>query len=492
MDEKSSAEYHQLGVHDMFKIGVGPSSSHTVGPMRAGKAFIDDLVQILQHSKKNLTKIKVELYGSLAATGKGHYTDKATLLGLCGYEPKTVPTEQLETIIDKVNNTGELETPAGKVKFQINEDLKFMPNIVLPYCVNGMKILATDDQEQKILSTIYYSVGGGFIMVEPENAQIYSLDENNLTEKSSPIKYPFTTGDQLLEICAKTGFTISEIVLENEKSIYSEEEINSYLEQVLQTMNECVKQGCSTSGTLPGGLHVRRRARDLFEQLCDRKHNVEGCARYNNFDEYGWAGTNADPLMAMDWVNLFALAVNEENAAGHRIVTAPTNGAAGIIPAVIGYYKMFVPKADMQGCKDFLLAATAIGSIIKINASIAGAEVGCQGEVGSAAAMAAAGLAQVFGGTAEQIEYAAEIAMEHNLGLTCDPVGGLVQIPCIERNAIASIKAINAARMALWSDGRHNVSLDVVIETMRQTGKDMHSKYKETSEGGLAVNVVEC
>lgn len=484
-----STQRHQLGVHDMFRIGIGPSSSHTVGPMRAAKAFMDELVTKTS-DQTNLTELKVELYGSLAATGKGHYTDRATILGLCGYDPKTVPTQQLESILETLEKTGQINTPVGSVEFTLQENVKFMPQIVPDYHVNGMKIVAKE-HEQTLLNRTYYSVGGGFVMVETEN-EIYSLDETNLRERKYPTPYPFTTGDQLLEVCSKTELTIAQVVYQNEQSLYSEQEIDEYLESIIKAFDDCIKEGCSTSGILPGGLKVKRRSRELFEQLCDRKHIGEECARYNKLEHYGWAGTNADPLRAMDWVNLFALAVNEENAAGHRIVTAPTNGAAGIVPAVLGYYKAFVPNASIQGCKEFLLAATAIGSIIKVNASIAGAEVGCQGEVGSAAAMAAAGLAQVFGGTPQQVENAAEIAMEHNLGLTCDPVGGLVQIPCIERNAIAAVKAINAARMALWSDGAHNVSLDVVIETMRQTGKDMLSKYKETSEGGLAVNVVEC
>ena len=482
-------EYHQLGVHDMFRIGIGPSSSHTVGPMRATKTFIEELQCIENFTLKSL---HIELYGSLAATGKGHYTDKAAVLGLCGHDPKTVPTSELETILDKIDKSGELVTPAGTVSFTLTENVKFMSHIVPEFHVNGMKVIALDENDELILTNTYYSVGGGFVMVETGNGEIYSLDECAIGDKKKPIPYPFTTGEQLLKQCETSGLSISQIAFENEQCVYSAEKIDNYLDEVLDTMNDCIKAGCETKGILPGGLNVRRRARQLFEQLCDRKHNTENLEQCENVQEYGWAGTHADPLRAMDWVNLFALAVNEENAAGHRIVTAPTNGAAGIIPAVLGYYKVFVPNASLQGCKDFLLTATAIGSIIKVNASIAGAEVGCQGEVGSAAAMAAAGLAQVFGGTPQQVEYAAEIAMEHNLGLTCDPVGGLVQIPCIERNAIAAVKAINAARMALWSDGNHNVSFDVVIETMRQTGKDMHSKYKETSEGGLAVNVVEC
>ncbi len=482
-------ECHQLGVHDMFRIGIGPSSSHTVGPMRATNAFIQELQTINNFVLKELN---VELYGSLAATGKGHYTDKASVLGLCGHDPKTVPTSELETILEKIQESGVIVTPAGTVEFSLEKNVKFMSHIVPDFHVNGMKVTALNSDGKIILTNTYYSVGGGFVMVEPTSGEIYSLDESNLRDRKKPIPYPFTTGGELLKQCETSGLSISKIVYENELSMYDEQEIDSYLDEVLEAMNDCIKTGCKTKGILPGGLNVKRRARQLFEQLCDRKHNAEKCDLHESAEQYAWAGTNIDPLRAMDWVNLFALAVNEENAAGHRIVTAPTNGAAGIIPAVLGYYKVFVPNASLQGCKDFLLTATAIGSIIKTNASIAGAEVGCQGEVGSAAAMAAAGLAQVFGGNPQQVEYAAEIAMEHNLGLTCDPVAGLVQIPCIERNAIAAVKAINAARMALWSDGNHNVSLDVVIETMRQTGKDMLSKYKETSEGGLAVNVVEC
>ena len=482
-----------LSVFDMFRIGIGPSSSHTVGPMRAALAFTQHLRRELPHPAR-IERIQVELFGSLGATGRGHSTDRAVLLGLAGYEPDTVPADVVANFTDDVARTGKLPLATGNTIDFDTTDIVFSPRIVLPYHVNALTFTAylEDDEDGPTVSRTYYSVGGGFVQEElsadPQQPNTRALATGGAIERANnPAPYPFATAAQLLEICHREGLSIAQVVRANEEAALAGEEVDKYLDLITQTMAECVDAGCSTTGELPGGLRVQRRAAALHAALVGRDGEpARGSA---------WAGSSDDPLRAMDWVNLYALAVNEENAAGHRVVTAPTNGAAGVIPAVLGYLLRFCPEGRQhpQGtAREFLLAATAIGALIKTNASIAGAEVGCQGEVGSASAMAAAGLAQAFGGTAAQVENAAEIAMEHSLGLTCDPVGGLVQVPCIERNAIAAVKAINAARMAMWGDGRHTVSLDVAIETMWQTGKDMLSKYKETSAGGLAVNVVEC
>lgn len=512
-----------LSVFDMFRIGIGPSSSHTVGPMRAGLAFTNYLQEHLTDLTR-VRRIRVQLYGSLGATGRGHSTDRAVLLGLAGYEPDTVPAIVVSNLMEEVQRTQRLTLRGGHViEFQPT-DIEFLPRTVLPYHVNALTLTAqiepatsedvpalgdhrprqtrfdlgdageqpAADPATTCLWRTYYSVGGGFVMedfsADPQQPQAHALATSAAVERAhNPAPYPFATATELLAICNREQLSIAQVVRANEEAALSGIEVDKYLDLIRDTMAECVDAGCATTGELPGGLRVKRRAAALHEALVGRDG---GPARGS-----AWAGSSDDPLRAMDWVNLYALAVNEENAAGHRVVTAPTNGAAGVIPAVLGYLLRFCPEGKTEPtrvARDFLLAATAIGALIKTNASIAGAEVGCQGEVGSASAMAAAGLAQAFGGSPEQVENAAEIAMEHSLGLTCDPVGGLVQVPCIERNAIAAVKAINAARMAMWGDGRHTVSLDVAIETMWQTGKDMLSKYKETSAGGLAVNVVEC
>ena len=518
---------HPLSVFDMFRIGIGPSSSHTVGPMRAGLAFTTELAALAQPAR-----IAVDLYGSLGATGRGHSTDRAVLLGLAGHDPETVAIDVVDALLPALAATGSLTLPGGTaVPLDLAADVRFAPRTVLPYHVNALTITASDHRGRTVLQRTYYSVGGGFVMVQTNDdasdPQVASL----ATSQSGvgidvPAPHPFATAAQLLAACAESGLSIAELVRANEEAVRPRAVVDAHLDRIANTMFDCVDAGTSAQGILPGGLDVPRRARALAAKLARRSGSRAADG------PRPWVSTPADPMRAMDWVNLFALAVNEENAAGHRVVTAPTNGAAGVIPAVLGYLVTHCPEAGAAPGADpdtgdgaraplsrvrlapiaeaeagpsaarardrraaahsFLLAATAIGALIKTNASIAGAEVGCQGEVGSASAMAAAGLAQALGGSPEQVENAAEIAMEHSLGLTCDPVGGLVQVPCIERNAIAAVKAINAARMALWGDGRHTVSLDAVIETMRQTGNDMLSKYKETSEGGLAVNVVEC
>ena len=501
-----------LSVFDLMRIGIGPSSSHTVGPMRAGRAFADELADVLVPDDAlsaapatpgpadpgcpdsrgaalagtgYVTRLTVELYGSLGATGRGHATDRAVVMGLAGYEPQTVPAEVCARQMEEVTAAGTLTVDGvGDVPFDPATDIHFLPGRVLPYHVNGMTLTAYWATGAEILRRTYYSVGGGFVMEDvgtPGAPSIRALATASSAEAhATPAPYPFSSSAQLLAICEREGLRVSDVVLANEVSARAEEEVRAYLDRLRGTMNACIEAGMACDGVLPGGLGVQRRAKALHERLIAQ---ATGPAA---------AFTRMDPLRGMDWVDLFALAVNEENAAGRRVVTAPTNGAAGIVPAVLRYYQDFVPGADDEGARRFLLAATAVGSLIKTNASIAGAEVGCQGEVGSASSMAAAGLAEALGGAPAQVENAAEIAMEHNLGLTCDPVGGLVQIPCIERNAVAAVKAINAARMALWGEGRHAVSLDTVIETMRQTGEDMLAKYKETSRGGLAVNVVEC
>ena len=479
-----------LSVFDLMRIGVGPSSSHTVGPMRAGRAFARTLSARVTRRRDEgddtpVTRIIIELYGSLGATGRGHATDRATVMGLAGYVPETVPSSVCEGLMTEVEAAGSLTVDGvGPVPFAPATDIHFLPGRVLPYHVNGMTLTAYCPAGNEILRRTYYSVGGGFVMEDtgrPGAPSIRALaTASSAQAHATPAPYPFSTSAALLEICARQGLRVSDVVMANEVSARPRAEVEAYLDLLRDTMAACIRAGMEAEGTLPGSLGVRRRAKALHERLVAQSTGP------------GAAFTMADPLRGMDWVDLFALAVNEENAAGRRVVTAPTNGAAGIVPAVLAYYQRFIPGADDDGVRRFLLAATAVGSLIKTNASIAGAEVGCQGEVGSASSMAAAGLAEALGGTPAQVENAAEIAMEHNLGLTCDPVGGLVQIPCIERNAVAAVKAINAARMALWGEGRHAVSLDTVIETMHQTGEDMLAKYKETSLGGLAVNVVEC
>lgn len=454
-----------ISVFDLYKIGIGPSSSHTVGPMRAAHDFAIGL-----RDKSLLPKVaavRAELFGSLGATGHGHGTVRAVIAGLSGNLPDVVDPEEVQALEQEVGDAMQLWI-AGvhPVEFNLHIDIVLHRRRALPFHANGMLFRALDAQGDVVEERTFYSIGGGFIVEEGEGGP-------TIVEDPHPVPYPFTTGAQLLEICSRTGLGIADVVLANECSRRPEAEVRAGILHIWRAMQACVQHGIETDGILPGGLKVRRRAKQLHEQLRDNfEHN--------------------DPLHAMEWVTMFALAVNEENAAGGRVVTAPTNGAAGIIPAVLHYYEKFVRGANDDGIVRFFLASTAIGWLFKKNASISGAEVGCQGEVGSACSMAAAGLAEVLGGTPGQVENAAEIGIEHNLGLTCDPVGGLVQIPCIERNAIAAIKAITAARMAVRGDGTHHVSLDMAIKTMRETGEDMKIKYKETARGGLALNVVEC
>jgi len=456
-----------ISVFDLFKIGIGPSSSHTVGPMRAALQFVTDLSDAgqLQH----VHTIKVELFGSLGATGKGHGSDKAILLGLAGHAPDRIDPVEIAPTLTRIRETERLCLLGQKeIEFQEKAHLMFQWRS-LPQHPNGMCFTAYNKANEEISSQIYYSVGGGFIVSAAE------LENSELQPAPVKVSYPFQTATQLLEICREQGLAISQIMLENEKSWRSEAEVSQALLHIWQVMQDCVTRGCTTEGILPGGLKVKRRAAELYKEL---NQQPEAALR--------------DPLTVMDWVNLYALAVSEENAAGGRVVTAPTNGAAGIIPAVLHYYTRFCHGATPDGVVRFLLTAGAIGLLYKENASISGADVGCQGEVGVACSMAAGALSEVLGGTPAQVENAAEIGMEHNLGLTCDPIGGLVQVPCIERNAMAAVKAINAARIALRGDGSHRVSLDKVIKTMRDTGADMNVKYKETARGGLAVNVIEC
>ncbi len=455
-----------LSLFDLFKIGIGPSSSHTVGPMKAGFMFSQTLLE--RQLLTQVQRIEVHFYGSLAATGQGHGTPPALLLGLEGNQADTVDPDLIEPRYQALQQHSDLLL-AGQhaVAFDVSRDV-LMHWDCLPKHSNGLQIYALDAAGQTVLVKTYYSVGGGFVVDDdaPETAQQADME----------IPYPFSTAVELIAHCQQQNASIADIMLANEKIWRTESEISEGISQIWQTMKQCVQRGIQQQGILPGGLNVQRRAAKLHQSLVRQAGSP------------GWN--------AMEWVNLYALAVNEENAAGGRVVTAPTNGAAGIIPAVLHYYMQFCPQfsdvAANQKVQEFLLTAAAIGILCKLNASISGAEVGCQGEVGSAFAMAAAGLAAVMGGTPAQVENAAEIGMEHNLGLTCDPIGGLVQVPCIERNAMASVKAINAASMALRGDGHHFVSLDKVIATMRDTGKDMLDKYKETSRGGLAINIIEC
>ena len=460
-----------VSVFDLFKIGIGPSSSHTVGPMRAARLF----GLRLQHDGllDKVTRVQVILYGSLGATGKGHGSDKAVLLGLAGHEPDTVDVEAIPTLLDAIR-AGDLNLVGQqRIGFDEAKDLVFKRRETLPFHANGMRCIAFDAEGNELANRVYYSVGGGFVVSDEVAAD--GSKQKVIAPDTTVLPYPFKSGDELLVLTQRHGISIAELMRRNECHWRSEAEIDAGLMKIWGVMQACVTRGCKTEGILPGGFKVKRRAAQLHRDLTA---NPEAALR--------------DPLQVMDWVNLYALAVNEENAAGGRVVTAPTNGAAGIVPAVLHYYTRFVHGATQKGVIDFLLTAAAIGILYKENASISGAEVGCQGEVGVACSMAAGALCAVMGGTPAQVENAAEIGMEHHLGLTCDPVGGLVQIPCIERNAIASVKAINAARMALRGDGTHFVSLDKVIKTMRDTGADMMTKYKETARGGLAVNIVEC
>jgi len=456
-----------LSVFDLFKIGIGPSSSHTVGPMRAARLFALRLKEVGLLDR--VTKVVATLYGSLGATGKGHGSDKAVLLGLSGHEPDTVDVDAVAGMVEGIRTSGRLSLLGEReIAFNEKSDLTFNHKDTLRLHSNGMRFVAFDAAGDGIATGTYYSVGGGFVVSDDGT-------DKRIVPDLTALSFPFRTGDELLQLCQRENTSIAGIMRRNERAWRSDADIDAGLLRIWKVMQACVQRGCATPGVLPGGYKVKRRAPELYKQLTAPQ-----------------TAAPHDPLIALDWVNLWALAVNEENAAGGRVVTAPTNGAAGIVPALMHYYARFVHGANDAGIVDFLLTAAAIGFLYKENASISGAEVGCQGEVGVACSMASAGLAAVLGGTVMQVENAAEIAMEHHLGLTCDPVGGLVQIPCIERNAIGAAKAINVARMALRGDGTHYVSLDKVIKTMRETGADMKTKYKETSRGGLAVNIVEC
>ena len=454
-----------VSIFDLFKIGIGPSSSHTVGPMRAAARFAEQLEQagLLQST----AKLKLELFGSLGHTGRGHGTDKAVLLGLEGHYPDRVDPDHIPARMDAIAREKVIRLlERHPVAIDLRRDLIFHKRQTLPHHPNGMRFEALADDGTVLSCREYYSVGGGFVVNADEAAA------DRIVADSTPLTYPFKTGDELLAQCRKNSLRISELMLANETAWRSKEEIRTGLLKIWNAMQACIERGIASEGVLPGGLKVQRRAPNLYRKLKARAER--------------------DDLDSLDWINLYALAVNEENAAGGRVVTAPTNGAAGIIPAVLHYYRRFINNTNEDGIIEFLLTAGAIGILYKENASISGAEVGCQGEVGVACSMAAGGLTAARGGELWQVENAAEIGMEHNLGLTCDPVGGLVQIPCIERNAMGAVKAVNATRMALSGDGKHRVSLDHVIKTMRETGRDMKTKYKETSRGGLAVNVIEC
>ena len=457
-----------LSIFDLYKVGIGPSSSHTVGPVVAGNRFLEELEQRGQFDQ--VANVKVGLYGSLAMTGKGHATDVAVMIGLLGEQPDLVDPDKVPAYVEEIEASGQLNLGGKKIiEFHPEEHLPFNFGESLPKHPNGMRFQAFDAAGIVLHDNIFYSVGGGFVLSDEE------ADQPKDAAPAFKLPYHFNNGVELLELCKQYNMTIAELVMKNEMHWHTEDELKQKLRNIWQVMDRCIKRGCGEEGELPGGLHIKRRAHELYEELCS---SPEAALK--------------DQLTVMDWVNLFAIAVNEENAAGGRVVTAPTNGAAGVIPAVLAYYDRFVPGSNEQGIFDFLATSAAIGMLYKKNASISAAEVGCQGEIGVACSMAAGALCAVMGGTPLQVENAAEIGMEHNLGLTCDPIGGLVQVPCIERNTMGAVKAINAARLALRGDGEHHVSLDSVIETMRQTGVDMQDKYKETSQGGLAVNVVAC
>ena len=457
-----------ISVFDLFSIGIGPSSSHTVGPMRAARRFTDRLRD--QGSLDRVRRLQVELYGSLALTGKGHGTDRAMLLGLEGMTPEEMDPDSAEGRLATIREDRRIRLPEGpEVVFDESRDFLFKRRETLPMHPNGMRFLAFGESGEALEERVYYSVGGGFVVNQE------SADKDVLVEDATELPFPFSSGADLLRIGKEHRLKIPEIMMRNEMSWRPRAEVRRGLLRLWAAMQDCVERGLRQEGVLPGSLRVPRRAPRLYHELSSRPEEAM-----------------KDPLTVLDWVNLYALAVNEENAAGGRVVTAPTNGAAGIVPAVLHYYRRFVAGATEDGVLRFLLTAGAVGILFKENASISGAEVGCQGEVGVACSMAAAGLVAAQKGSNEQVENAAEIGMEHNLGLTCDPVAGLVQIPCIERNAMGAVKAINAARIARRGNGSQKVSLDKVIKTMRQTGADMKTKYKETSRGGLAINVIEC
>lgn len=456
-----------ISVFDLFKIGIGPSSSHTVGPMLAAFKFVEHLST--SNQLNNVQRLQINFYGSLGATGKGHGTDKAVVLGLIGEHPDSVDVDTVPDVVNTIQISKVIQLlNKHNIVFDSENDLVFNRRKSLSFHPNGMRFTAFAKNNKVLQEKTYFSIGGGFVIEEDESKK------PQLVPDSTPLKYPFNSADELLALCHEHGISISGLMLKNELVWRSEKEIQEKLLIIWQVMQECVKRGCETEGVLPGGMKVKRRAAHLARKLESEPENNEAA------------------MNVLDWVDVFAIAVNEENAAGGRVVTAPTNGAAGIIPAVLHYYWKFCTGCNNKNIARFLLTAAAIGILFKKNASISGAEVGCQGEVGAACSMAAAGLTEVLGGTPEQVENAAEIGMEHNLGLTCDPVGGLVQVPCIERNAMGAVKAINASRLALRGDGRHFVSLDKVIKTMRETGADMKTKYKETARGGLAVNIIEC
>ncbi len=449
-----------ISIFDIFKVGIGPSSSHTVGPMKAARAFAVELAGL----GADVATVEVTLHGSLAYTGRGHGTDSAVILGLAGSQPETIDPDSIEDRLRRIHGEKRLEIPGiGTIGFDPQEQIIFNYDEELPRHTNGMRFRALGPNAGVVLDEVYYSLGGGFIA---------RGDEPEPASHSGEPRHYFDSSKSLLQLCTDHDCSIADLVLENELQWQERADVESSIDAIWQAMEGCIERGLRTEGVLPGSMAVARRAPKLRKRLEARER--------------------ASPLDAMEWVNAFAIAVNEENAAGGRVVTSPTNGAAGIIPAVLRYYVRFVPGADAAGIRTFLLTAGAIGILYKVNASISGAEMGCQGEVGVACSMAAGGLAAALGGTTDHVEEAAEIGMEHNLGLTCDPIGGLVQIPCIERNAMGAVKAINAASLAMHGDGTHKVTLDQVIETMRQTGLDMSSSYKETSKGGLAVNVPEC
>lgn len=464
-----------LSVFDVFKIGIGPSSSHTMGPMVAAARFLDDILNgdWPRPAGYRVNRLEVSLHGSLAYTGIGHGTGRAVILGLMGHEPDTVDPDAMDRIIAGVEAERKV-MPAGHPAYEFDPetDLVFDRKNPLPGHANGMTFSAYDADDRLLLRRIYYSIGGGFVMTDLE---LEAMKNAAQTPVEAGVPFPFHNAAEMLVMAGESGLSVAEMKRANEETRMERAALDTRLDAIWSAMLGCIMRGLQQDGIMPGGLNVRRRAKDIHHKLQDE-----------------WKQNKANPLQANDWLSVYAMAVNEENAAGGRIVTAPTNGAAGVIPATIQYFTQFHDGADATGIRDFLLTAAAIGGIIKHNASISGAEVGCQGEVGSASAMAAAGLAAVMGGTPQQIENAAEIALEHHLGMTCDPVAGLVQVPCIERNALGAVKAVTAASLALKGDGQHFVPLDACIETMRQTGLDMNERYKETSEGGLAVNVVEC
>jgi L-serine dehydratase len=464
-----------LSVFDLFKIGIGPSSSHTMGPMTAAARFLDEVAgdDWPRPTGVNVDRIGASLHGSLAYTGIGHGTDRAVILGLAGLTPLTVDPDKADEIVNLIKAEKRVAPPGHpSYRFDPAVDLILDKKTPLPGHANGMIFYAYDAADRLLLKRIYYSIGGGFVVSDEE---LQRMKSRSAPEAPVNVPYPFASAKQMLEMAAKSGLSIAEMKRANEETVMPRDKLDADLDGIWVAMKGCIERGLSKEGIMPGGLKVRRRARKLHERMQD-----------------DWRNNRPNPLLANDWLSVYAMAVNEENAAGGRVVTAPTNGAAGVVPAVVRYWLHFHPEADQQSIRDFLLTAAAVGGIIKHNASISGAEVGCQGEVGSASAMAAAGLAAVMGGTPEQVENAAEIALEHHLGMTCDPVAGLVQVPCIERNALGAVKAVTAASLAIKGDGQHFVPLDAAIETMRQTGLDMSEKYKETSQGGLAVNVVEC